>query len=72
MKEYQGVGKFLQNLVESQEKNMVQLERIRAIVEWRWGLEGENEKEKSRDDEEGSEDGPRKGQEKRTLLSIFC
>lgn len=40
---------------------MAQLERIRAIVEWRWGLEGENKKEKSRDDEERSEDGPRKG-----------
>jgi len=26
-------------------------------VEWRWGLEEENKKEKSRDDEEGSEDG---------------
>jgi len=33
MEEYQGVGKSLQNLVESQERNMAQLERIGAIIE---------------------------------------
>jgi len=33
MEEYRGVGKFLQDLVESQERNMAQLERIGAIVE---------------------------------------
>jgi len=29
-------------------------------MEWRWGLEEENKKEKSRDNKERSEDGPRK------------
>ena len=33
MEEYQGVGKFLQDLVEGQKRNMVQLERIRAVIE---------------------------------------
>jgi len=32
-------------------------------------LKEENEKEKSRDDKEGSEDGPRKNQEKETPSS---
>jgi len=58
--------------VESQEKNITQLERIRAIIEQRWGSEGENRKEESRYEEEGPKDGPRESQEKRTLLSVFC
>jgi len=29
------------------------LERIGATIEWRWCLEGENRKKKSRDKEEG-------------------
>jgi len=33
VEEYQGVRKFFQNLVESQERNMVQLERIGATIE---------------------------------------
>ena len=33
VEEYQGVRKSLQNLVESQERNMVQLERIGATTE---------------------------------------
>jgi len=33
MEEYQGVGKSLQDLVKGQERNMMQLERIRAIME---------------------------------------
>jgi len=37
----------------------VQLERIGAMMEWRWSLEGENGKEESRDREERSEDIPR-------------
>jgi len=56
-------------LVEGQERNTAQLERIRAMIEQRWGFEGENKKEESRDKEEGSEDGLRKSQEKGTLLS---
>jgi len=28
-------------------------------MEWKWSLEGENRKEESRDEEKGSEDGPR-------------
>ena len=33
VKEYWGVRKSLQNLVESQERNMAQLERIGAMME---------------------------------------
>jgi len=35
-------------------------------------LEGENEKEESRDDKEGSKDGPGESQEKGTLSSASC
>jgi len=35
MKEYQGVGKSLQDLIEDQERNIVQLGRIGAMMEWR-------------------------------------
>ena len=48
------------------------MERIGAVMEWRWNLEGENEKENSGDREEGSEDGPEESQEEGTLLSVFC
>jgi len=41
-------------------------------MEQRWSLEGENRKEESRDDKEGSEDGSGESQEKRTLLSASC
>ena len=37
---------------------MVQLERIRAVMEQRWGSKGESRKEENRDDVEGSKDGP--------------
>ena len=33
VEEYQGARKFLRNLVKGQEKNIVQLERIEAIME---------------------------------------
>ena len=33
MEEYQGVGKSLRDLVEGQERNMAQLERIEATME---------------------------------------
>ena len=59
VEEYWGVGKSLQNLVEGQERNMAQLERIGAVMEWRWSLEGENRKKESKDDIEGSESSPR-------------
>ena len=72
MEEYQGVRKSFQDLVEGQERNTAQLERIEAAMEWRQGLEGENEKEQSRDEEEGSEDGPGKSQEEETALSALC
>ena len=72
MEEYQGVGKFLQDLVEGQKRNMVQLERIRAVIEQRWGLEEENEKEESKDEEKGSKDSPRESWEEKILLSVFC
>jgi len=35
------------------------LERIRTTMGWRWGSEGQSRKEENRDEEEGSEDGPR-------------
>ena len=56
MEKYQGVRKSLQDLVEGQKRNTAQLERIRAAIEQRWGLKGENGKKKSRDEEEGSKD----------------
>ena len=58
VEEYQGVGKSLWDLVESQERNTAQLERIGATIEQRWSLEGEVGMEKSRDDVKGSKDGP--------------
>ena len=48
------------------------MERIGAAIEQRWRLKEENGKEESRDEEEGSENGPRESQEKRTPSSIFC
>ena len=66
VEEYRGVGKSLQDLVEGQERNTAQLERIGAVMEQRWGLEEESG---NGDDAEGSEDGPREGG---TLLSASC
>ena len=51
---------------------MAQLERIGAIMEWRWGSEEESGKKENGGDEEGSEDGPRESQEERTLSSASC
>jgi len=48
------------------------LERIGAVIEWRWGLGGENRKEESRDDKEGSKNSLGESQEKETLSSAFC
>jgi len=67
VEEYRGVGKSLRDLVEGQEKNMAQLERIGAAMEQRWGLE-----EESGDEEEGSKDGPRESQEGGTPSSASC
>ena len=72
MEKYQGVRKFLQDLVEGQERNMAQLERIGATMERRWGLEEESSKEENGDEEEGSEDGPGKSQEGGTPSSASC
>ena len=72
MEEYRGVGKSLWDLVEGQERNMAQLERIGATMELRWGSEGVVGKEESRDDIEGSEDGPRESQEEGTPSSASC
>jgi len=41
-------------------------------MEWRWSLEGEDRKNRSRDDSEGSEDSPGEIQEERTPSSTFC
>ena len=70
--EYWVVRKSLQNLVEGQERNIAQLERIGAAIELRWGLEEESRKEKNGDKEQGSEDGPGESQEEGTPLSAFC
>jgi len=59
-------------LVEGQERNTTQLERIGAAMEWRWGLEEESRKEENGDDAEGSEDGPGEGQEGGTPSSASC
>ena len=52
VKKYREVGKSLWDLVEGQK-------RIETAMEWKWGLEGEDGKEESRDDMEGSENSPR-------------
>jgi len=72
VEEYQGVGKSFRDLVEGQERNTAQWERIGATMEWRWGSEGESRKEKDGDDMEGSEDGPGESQEEGTLSSASC
>ena len=72
VEEYQGVRKSLWDLVEDQERNMAQLERIGATMEQRWGLKRESEKKENRNEEERSEDGPRESQEGETSLSTYC
>ena len=71
VEEYRGVRKSLRDLVEGQERNMAQLERIRAAMERRWGSE-ESSKEENGDEEEESEDGPGESQEGGTLSSASC
>ena len=46
-------------MVEGQKRNMTQLERIGAVMEWRWSLEEEDRKKESKDDIERSEGSPR-------------
>jgi len=72
VEEYRGVGKSLWDLVEGQERNTAQLERIGAMMERRWDLEGASGKEESGDDAEGSEDGPGESQEGGTPSSTSC
>ena len=69
VEEYRGVGKSLRDLVEGQERNTAQLERIGATMEWRWDSEEESG---NGDEEEGSEDGPGKSQEGGTPSSASC
>jgi len=45
VEEYREVGKFLWDLVEGQERNTAQLERIGATMERRWRSEEESRKE---------------------------
>ena len=59
VEEYWEVGKSLWDLVKGQKRNTVQLERIEAMMEQKWSLEEEDRKEESKDDEEGSKNGPR-------------
>jgi len=70
--EYRGVGKSLRDLVEGQERNTAQLERIGAAMERRWGSEEESGKKENGDEEEGSEDGPGESQEGGTPSSTSC
>ena len=70
--EYRGVGKSLRDLVEGQERNTAQLERIGAAMEQRWGSEEESSKEENGDEEEGSKDGPGESQEGGTPSSASC
>jgi len=72
VEEYRGVGKSLRDLVEGQERNTAQLERIGAAMERRWGSEEESGKEESGDDAEGSEDGPGESQGGGTPSSASC
>jgi len=72
VEEYRGVRKSLRDLVEGQERNMAQLERIGAAMEWRWGSEGESGKEEDGDDVEGSKNGPEESQEEGTPSSASC
>jgi len=58
--------------VEGQKRNTVQLERIEAMMEQKWSLEEEDRKEESKDDKEGSRNGPRESQKEVTLSSSFC
>ena len=51
---------------------MAQLERIGAMMEQRWSLEGENRKEESGDDEERSKNSLGEDQEEETLSSASC
>ena len=55
--------------MEGQERNTAQLERIGAMMEQRWSSKGEDGKEESRDNVEGSKDGPRESQEEGTPSS---
>ena len=55
--------------MEGQKRNTAQLERIGAVMEWRWGSEEESGKKENGDDTEGSEDGPGEGG---TLSSASC
>jgi len=48
------------------------LERIGAVMEQKWNLEGEVRKGESGDDVGGSEDGPREIQEEETPSSTSC
>ena len=72
VEKYQEVRRSLQDLVEGQERNMAQLERIGATIEWKWSSEEESRKEENGDKEKRSENGPGKSQEERTLSSAFC
>ena len=57
--------------MEGQKRNTAQLERIRAAIERKWGLEEESRKENG-DEEEGSKDGPGESQVGGTPSSASC
>ena len=57
--------------MKDQERNMAQLERIGAVMEWRWGSK-EGEVKEDEDDNKGSENSPRESQEEGSPSSTFC
>jgi len=42
------------------------------VIEWRWGWKGENRKEKSGDEKEGSKNSSGKSREERTSSFVSC
>jgi len=58
--------------VEGQERNMAQLKRIGATMEWRWGSEEESKKEENGGDKKRSENGSRESQKEGTPSSVSC
>jgi len=66
--------------VKGQERNIAQLARIRAAVEWRWSSKEDlwssnkedEEEEEEGNNEKGSEERPGENQEEETLSFTSC
>jgi len=80
VKEYWGIRKSLQDLIESKERNKAQLAKIRTTANWKWGFkkdpQNSNKEDKEEDgDKKGSEEELKENQKemlKRTLLLASC